>query len=698
MDIYSNVNELLQKKKYLKALEEYKVYVNSIVESACFNESRFSEELKGKKILINTSGNFKVGRIFCEPLIQWLKGKKQIKLDNYFLQCQFLNKHLEILHKEVEVILVNLQDSNAEMALFKIISSFENIIHEILDDEFEEKNQFNLFEHLINEKENIYESLVESLNIILKRWIEINQEGKFNKKATKEKDFYKLKPNEINSTQIEKILNFKWLYWLIDEVTINNLEMNYEKDYVAFKNLDLERFIRNRLFILREDALNKKITIDLMKNRKTEKEIDFNEILELKRDNKHFALKLGDVEILERMAQSIEIGRTENIKISYILKINNLAELSYKDVNLQEAFIFYYCLRNFADIYYNATKLFIKNYNTKPIAPFLSISIEIIYNQFKRVLSKVFKRNLTLEDFNSWLTFYNFGEDNIYDLFYKPIIKVQDKIIILPSIFLRNNFYKTYAKHLQLLKVDLSEKGKVFEKSCRQLFKDANMKVYESDFLFNYRSEKENKTIQGDIDVIAIMEDHIYISEVKNCLDPVEIGDYRGYIKVLKKANEQIEKILEYINKNPEEFYHRIGFEIIDGIPKMKIVPLIIMSGFYKSGENINGTPILDYNSLDKFINDANLKLQSQNKIYIDIPIRSKELKVEEFNKHISEPYYYGLNGCYGPMLYQMNEFNLSGQTVLLFPNLPPLNLNKYRFSKLFPNEKKLEELIRENN
>ncbi|MED5245119.1 hypothetical protein [Priestia sp. LL-8] len=693
LDIYTNVEQLLSKKKYEQAFLMMKLYIEKLIVNSGFSEKNFLQEVKGKKILINTTNDAKRKRLFCTPLINYLKLKNLHNLNEYLEQCEYINGEFESLNLDINDFLTRLKKDNQTIALFKILSTFENINHTILNNE--KKNPYIIFNHVGSESEALYENNIEALNILIEKWASMCKEGLFSKKAHKEKDIEKLKPLSINEKMWQKNVSLKFLYWLINEVTLNKMVVKREENKVRFIYTDKDEYIRYRLPFIRESFLNKKFTYNLMNKKKNAKQIDYGKVLELKRGGEHFSLRLTPQIIYENMENSINVGYSEYIKIATLLKVQGYSELEYNNVNIEEAFIFYYCLRNMATIYYEATEYFIKKYGKFPKAPFLCVSIKSLHEQLSYMLSKVFKRNIELDDINKWVRFFSFGEDKINDLYYKPLIKNKESIIIIPSLFLMNNMYMTFTRHLQMLQINLSNKGTLFEQAVRRLFINSGFVTYGDNYTFNYYSTSCGQEVKGDIDIIAHKGSHLFIAEVKNHLDPVEPEDYRSGNKVIKKANSQISKILRYIEEKTDEFCERVGINI-EELNRLKIVPFIVISGYYRSGEKINGIPITDYNSLEKFIEDGELTIQAGEDILAKVPIRNAKMTTTDLINFLEEPYFYGLNGCYAPMLYVANTMQMSSKELFVSPDLPDLEKEKYKYSILFPNEDEMREVLGE--
>ncbi|MEH7093108.1 hypothetical protein V7100_29300, partial [Priestia megaterium] len=59
LDVYSNVEQLLSKKKYEQAFLMMKLYMEKLIVNSSFSEEKFLQEVKGKKILINTTNDVK---------------------------------------------------------------------------------------------------------------------------------------------------------------------------------------------------------------------------------------------------------------------------------------------------------------------------------------------------------------------------------------------------------------------------------------------------------------------------------------------------------------------------------------------------------------------------------------------------------------------------------------------------------------
>lgn len=692
-DIYKYIEQLLHSKKYLKALDVLKEYYLAKIENESFKQVELANEIKGKRILINTTQDVKISKLFINPMIDYLISLPKMDfLNNYFYQCKYVNSEFEKLNSNLKIVLNKLKSGNHILALFKILSTFENKNHKILD--VKKINPYKIYSQLGFDNDSLYESNIEALNLLIKDWYIMRKEGLFKEKWYKEKEVLNLKALSLNEEVMQNIHSLKFLYWLIDEINYHEMTIEQEELHIYFIYENIDEYIKVRLPGIRETYLMRKLNYGLINQHAKSKDINYEEIMKLKGNGEHFSLEFSIEIIYENMIKSIDVGKVEYAKLLNILFIHNYSELKYKNVNIEEVFMFYFCLRNMADIYYGATEYFIDKHNKSPKAPFLFVSIESLHYQLSNMLSKLFNRQIKINDIEDWVNFFTFGEDGIFDLYYKPLVRIGNHVALIPSIFLMNNVYKTFARHLQFLGVDLSDKGDKFEEIVKYLFKNSGFKVYQEKYKFNY-IQLDNINISGDIDLIAILDSYLFIGEVKNHLDPLDIKDYRSGDKVINKASKQIQKILKYIEDKDEEFASRIGISLGE-LELLKIVPFIVLSGYYRSGENIDGIPITDYSSLDKFINDGELIIALDKEITGKVVIRENALSGEIFMNHLTSPYFYGINGCYAPYLYLVNSMNINEHQVYALPRLEPFNTETYKYIDLYPNEEKIKSFYKE--
>lgn len=185
MNIYEFIQKLLNTKKYQVALNEYKKYIDENLSKNNFSNETFLKEIKGKKILLNLTSDRKINQIFCKQTIDYLRQKNIDGFEHYLAQCYYINSQFEILNGELDNIMDELKNNNQTMALYKILNSFENYNHKILNKKNEKP--FSIFKYISTEKESLYESGVESLNIVLYSWYQ--NRGQFKKKIQKKKRF-----------------------------------------------------------------------------------------------------------------------------------------------------------------------------------------------------------------------------------------------------------------------------------------------------------------------------------------------------------------------------------------------------------------------------------------------------------------------------------------------------------------------------
>ncbi|MDD9265044.1 hypothetical protein [Bacillus toyonensis] len=662
------IEKLLESKRYNEALKFTKSKIETLIKEG--REKEIISAIRTKKLLLNMSGDLNRTFLFCDKLIKFcLELNLDIKV--YAEQCQLLNHELDWSGERYKLLSNDLHSLDPFSALHVILNVFENINHEILGAE-PNKIERLYYTHYVYGMESEFESSVNALNKILKLWINGYQSGLF--KGKFKGDFSLEKPILELQKQLSPIVrSTNFLEWICKQVTLYQVTLEEAESLVTFTIQDKEEYYRYKLPYIRDthhmhsfflNSLHVKGEFDQKIN-----DIDYSRIVKIKESGDDFRLEFTSDILLNELIQSMKVAYQNNllmIQDTYITNMNEL-KITNKSITVFEAFIFYHCLRAFALIYFDATKYFINHKKKKPRAPFLVLKYNDIYNHFIPILTKTFGRRLKKEEVNELISLFTFGTNNIYDLYYKPLIVFDDVIIINPSIYLMNNFAKTFLNHMKTLGVNLAERGNNFEVVVRKLFTNQGFIVYQKQYPFSYKHQ--NEIINGDIDLIARKGDYIYVAQLKNRLEPLEPQDYRGANKKINEGVKQSHNTLLYIERNVDEFCEKLGIKRED-FNNLKIQPFVLVSCFYGSGQIIEEIPVIDMSALVRFLDEGQIRAyppDGQEPFVQDLRTAGDVIP-EEFNEFIKNPYFLK-NNIYGTQLATQHAFHIRGRKFILRPN-----------------------------
>lgn len=633
----SEINSLLSQKKYNDATSIVKSRIDLCRDE--FTKKELIKVLKKELLFSNLSGDSNRTNLFCNKIMNYSL-EKGIDLVDYIEQCRVLNAELDWYSEQYHSIIRELFSLDNITALHVILSIFENFNQRILSKVPSEEEQIFYFSYVLGMESN-YESGIYSLNKLLELWNKSKISGKFQgrfKQLTHiDNDFKELK-NKLGPI----IGSLNYLEWLCKEISLYQVSMDTKEHEIILTVNDYEQYRHYKLPFVRETArMQSALISSIMKEEiQQNKEISYKKIVEVKHCREDFRLKIDQESFIEAFRQSHqEAYKTYKLMIEEIY-ITDMKDIKIKNSSLSmlDLFWFYYCLNTLAILYFNATQYFIYTEKKGAKAPYLAISKNYLGELFIPLLSRLLNRRVNQKEIDDLVDLFKFGERNINDLYYKPLIVNGNQIIILPSIFRMNNFHKTFMNHMKILDVNLTERGECFEMAIQSLLLKHNFKVNEGKYPFSYRYEE--KTFNGDIDLIAQKENYLFIGQLKNRLEPMDPQDYRGADKKIKKGIIQAKLSELYIKRNPEEFCERFGISI-EQLENLTIYPFVLVSCFYGSGQIIDGVPIIDDSALFKFLNDGEIKIYPGKGEPFSKLIRTPgDVLVKEFLAFLKRPYF----------------------------------------------------------
>ncbi|ACO25971.1 hypothetical protein MRY88_15935 [Bacillus cereus] len=654
------IEQLLNRKKYNEALKIITSRIEQLIKEE--RQEEINTVIRKKMLFLNMSGDANQTSLFCEKLINFCM-RKDLNLMDYAHQCQVLNKELDWYGERYKLIVSGLYSLDPYNALHVILNVFENINHQILGTKPTELERVYYGPYVYN-MESEFESGISALNRMLGLWLSGCQRGAFTGKF---KGDFSIEKSELDlQKQIAPIVRaVDYLEWICKEISLQQVALDENESEVTFTIQDIKEYYRYKLPYIRETSRMHSFFLREEKFSRKIKEIDYSRIVKVKDSGDDFKLIFTIDILLNQLKNSIEVAYKNNLLIIQDMYITNMDEIhiTNKSITVYEAFIFYHCIRTFALIYFEATQYFIENVKKKPRAPFLALKRKDIYKYLHPILSKLLNRRVNEEQINEFISLFTFGNDNINDLYYKPLIVFRDNVILNPSIFIMNNFSKTFLNHMSVLDVNLAERGDTFELVVQKLFEDNGFNVYKEKYPFSYKYE--NKSISGDIDLIARKGDYLYVGQLKNRLEPLEPQDYRGADKKIKIGVKQSDKTLLYIQRNPEEFCKRIGIELQE-LKRITIKPFVLVSCFYGSGQIIEDIPIIDMSALTRFLDEGQIRVYPGDGEPFVYNLRTQgDVIPEEFNDFLIKPYFLESN-IYGMQLATHHAFPIQDRKFVL--------------------------------
>jgi hypothetical protein len=663
-----SVRELLSYKRYKPAYELMKKSISIAVKEN--NHEAIITFLRKEMILLNMSGDPNQTSLFCKLVAEHCLALG-LQIEDYSEQCRVLNVEMDWYSEEYKRIVRKLHSLDSFTALHVILATFENLNQGLLGAKPTKLDRV-FYSFYVYGMEADFESGISALNRMLKLWKEGSQIGTFKGKF-KELPYVADAFVDLRYQLAPIIRGLNYLEWLTKEISLNHVTMNVYEHEVSFIIRDKEEFLRYKLPFIRDTARMQNV---LRNKGKIEEyfgwgsqEIDYSTVIKIKESGDDFKVNIDQNTFTAAYKRATETAYQNHLLIIEDMYITNLHELKIKDksISVLDVFFFYYCLHTLALIYFQGTKHFIQTTGKEARAPYLVIEKGQIAEIFKPILTTVLKRTIDSKEIDQMINLFTFGSDKIYDLYYKPLIQLGDKVIIIPSLFMMNNFSKTFLHHMKMLGVNLADRGDDFEKAVQDLLTEYGFDVYPTPMPYSYKYNE--KQYDGDIDLIAKKGNHLFIGQLKNRLEPLEPQDYRGADKKIKKGVEQAEQAVLYINRNKDEFCTRFGISRKE-LDRLEIYPFVLVSCFYGSGQIQGNIPVIDASALHRFLEEGEIRVHvvgKKEETYSRSIRTPGEVLSEEFKQFLIKPYFLS-EDVYGLHLATRHAYEINGRKFIIGP------------------------------
>ena len=218
--------------------------------------------------------------------------------------------------------------------------------------------------------------------------------------------------------------------------------------------------------------------------------------------------------------------------------------------------------------------------------------------------------------------------DIIFDLQYHPILFIDNHFLVALSIFSNSNTIRNlYASEYKMNNVHLLSDGEVDPLVDR---------LHSSLKQSSLQSFSQTSIGFSDIDEFAVFEDVLFVFECKHSLHPVSSFDLRTTFNYIKKAEKQLDLIIQDFNDGKLikklENKHKLNLSNV-----RQIQGAIILSNRLFNG-NIFKYPVRGINEIDNMLNRGTIKtaegtfwLWKEKKLTVDFLLDYFSLKNELF-------------------------------------------------------------------
>jgi len=226
------------------------------------------------------------------------------------------------------------------------------------------------------------------------------------------------------------------------------------------------------------------------------------------------------------------------------------------------------------------------------------------YNELVNILQFIIGKDKAKEFIGEF--HWSLNEKRVLDLQYTPLIKLDDYYfpmnIFINSDLFRNSLFKNNIRPQKVKPVDI-----IGNNIFRALNK--NFKYVAQEIKF-----KKNG-IQGDFDVIAYIDNIVYIFECKNTINPADLHELRTTYK------DNLQHGFEQLSKCKNMLFNREYIKILNNQFKwdlsnnFKIVTCLVMSTRMFNGYTNGGHHVISDKELLKFLENGKIKVYNNKKI-----------------------------------------------------------------------------------
>lgn len=331
----------------------------------------------------------------------------------------------------------------------------------------------------------------------------------------------------------------------------------------------------------------------------------------------HLKYKIADGKEIESILKEL---LEFSVLTTYYPFIKNEELPNMENLNLFDLLLIYSEVQNLFRKAFEIKKIEIdkpENMENFHIQIFASELVEYVYLKTKYSKSQI-KQAVSL--------FIN--SDLYYDIWERPLIKVGNYIVPVLLPLLNGNLLRIVDYWLEQGGFDLDSRGKKFEQFIKQTLKNSinrkgyKIEVIERNIFTNAKGSFE------EIDLIIELKTITIIAEVKCIKYPFDPRDYHNMHKRLKDGAEQINRKIEFLKSNGNDFG-------IENFLSKKIVSVVITNYPIFSGYVIQDVPIIDFSLLENYFINGSL---NKSKVTISKrPIEYEDVDVINYYKNEDE-------------------------------------------------------------
>jgi hypothetical protein len=214
------------------------------------------------------------------------------------------------------------------------------------------------------------------------------------------------------------------------------------------------------------------------------------------------------------------------------------------------------------------------------------------------VLYKLLSKITSRENIDTFLDLmcWDQGFENLFDIQYHPLLYIDGYFLFPLNIICKSNAIRN------LYASEHKNNGLLINRGIEPLSKE----LYDSFRRVGVPCLQNVNFPNGDIDIVAILDDGLFIFECKHTLHPVNVYDIRTSFDYIKKAESQLDKIKqEYENGSLKQIIER---QLDTSLSHINTVSYSIVLSHKLFSGNIRKFPIRHIKELTNVIEEGRLK------------------------------------------------------------------------------------------
>ena len=203
------------------------------------------------------------------------------------------------------------------------------------------------------------------------------------------------------------------------------------------------------------------------------------------------------------------------------------------------------------------------------------------------------------------ISFLTYKGEKLQEIWTQPLVQISpDKVAPIFAASQSPNLRRIVDIWMKQLGIDLSRRGIAFEKYIR---KNLSTSIKKSHYLSNAVvlpnsfKLKQKKITDEEIDLVIIINNLIFLGEIKCIVQPTEPKEFALHRDTVFKAIQQIKRKAKTVKENSNVFLEQLRMHNVHLDENYEILPMVILNSAIHAGITIDDIPIVDIEILQTF-------------------------------------------------------------------------------------------------